>query len=198
MDDFKSYIEEKLSHKLISIKQSGVDNSLYLEVSADDLLSVISFLKEDSRCYYKLLLDVMGVDYPAREKRFEIIYILLSLKFNSRIYIKVYAADGELLPTLCSIFPNANWFEREVFDMYGVYFANHPDLRRILTDYGFNGHPLRKDFPLTGYVEVRYDTEKRKVVYEPVKLDQDFRDFDFLTPWEGTKYKLPGDEKAVK
>ncbi|MFO1183807.1 MAG: NADH-quinone oxidoreductase subunit C [Bauldia sp.] len=145
---------------------------------------------------FTCLIDICGADYPERADRFEVVYHLLSPTRNERLRLKVRLAEGESVPSSCSVFPGANWFEREAFDLYGIPFSGHPDLRRILTDYGFEGHPMRKDFPLTGYVEVRYDDEARKVVYEPVKLQQEFRNFDFLSPWEGTDYDLPGDDKA--
>ncbi len=140
-------------------------------------------------------MDICGVDYPDREKRFEVVYHLLSMRQNHRIRISVPVAEDEIVPSCIELYPAADWFEREVFDMYGVMFSGHPDLRRILTDYGFRGHPLRKDFPTTGYIEVRYDEEQKRVVYEPVKLTQDYRQFDFMSPWEGAEYILPGDEK---
>ena len=142
------------------------------------------------------LTDICGVDYPSRDKRFEVVYHFLSPKQNMRIRVKLKADDETPVPSIVEVFPGAEWFEREIYDMYGVLFSGHPDLRRILTDYGFDGYPLRKDFPLTGYVEVRYDDEKKRVVYEPVRLNQEFRDFDFMSPWEGAEYILPGDEKA--
>jgi NADH-quinone oxidoreductase subunit C len=148
------------------------------------------------RCQFVCLLDIAGVDYPEREQRFEVVYHLLSPKQNLRVRVKIAADEDTQVPSVVDLFPAANWYEREAFDLYGILFSGHPDLRRILTDYGFAGHPLRKDFPLTGYVEVRYDDEKKRVVYEPVKLPQEFRNFDFLSPWEGTEYVLPGDEKA--
>ena len=173
-----------------------VNGELILQVRADALLRVIKFLRNDANCLFQMLIDICGVDYPEREKRFEIVYNLLSLKHNMRLRIKVSTDEGTPVPSVSSVYPTASWFERECWDMYGVFFGDHPDLRRILTDYGFEGHPLRKDFPLTGYVEVRYDDEQRRVVYEPVKLTQEFRSFDFLSPWEGMTPVLPGDEKA--
>jgi len=173
-----------------------VNGELILQVRADALLRVIKFLRNDANCLFQMLIDICGVDYPEREKRFEIVYNLLSLKQNLRLRIKVSTDENTPVPSVSSVYPTASWFERECWDMYGVFFGDHPDLRRILTDYGFEGHPLRKDFPLTGYVEVRYDDEQRRVVYEPVKLTQEFRSFDFLSPWEGMTPTLPGDEKA--
>jgi len=173
-----------------------VNGELILQVRPDALLRVIKFLRNDANCLFQMLIDICGVDYPEREKRFEIVYNLLSLKQNMRLRIKVSTDEGTPVPSVSSVYPTAGWFERECWDMYGVFFGDHPDLRRILTDYGFEGHPLRKDFPLTGYVEVRYDDEQRRVVYEPVKLTQEFRSFDFLSPWEGMTPTLPGDEKT--
>lgn len=164
----------------------------------EQICSVLQFLRDDSECQFKILIGLCGVDYPNREKRFEVVYNLLSISQNNRIRVKVAAAENELVPTVTKIFSTAGWFEREAWDLYGIYFDGHPDLRRILTDYGFEGHPLRKDFPLTGYVELRYDEEQQRVVYEPVKLTQDFRSFDYLSPWEGmTDMQLPGDEKGA-
>ena len=157
------------------------------------IVKVVTFLRDDTGCLFKQLVDVCGVDWPGRELRFDVVYHLLSMKHNQRVRVKVAADEETLVPSVTGVFSSAGWFEREVWDMYGVMFSGHPDLRRILTDYGFEGHPLRKDFPLTGYVEMRYDDESKRVVYEPVKLTQDFRSFDFLSPWEGP---LPGDEKA--
>lgn len=171
-------------------------DGLVLRVPADAITQVLVFLRDDPRCLFKILTDLTAVDYPQREERFELVYNLLSVKFNQRIRVKALADETRLVPSVTGVYNAAGWYEREVWDMYGVMFADHPDLRRILTDYGFEGHPQRKDFPLTGYVEVRYDHEQKKVVYEPVKLDQAFRNFDFLSPWEGTEYQLPGDEKA--
>ena len=163
---------------------------------AGHIRDLLRFLREDGSCQFICLLDIAGVDYPEREKRFEVVYHLLSPTQNTRVRVKLPADAETQVPSVVELFPAANWYEREAFDLYGILFADHPDLRRILTDYGFAGHPLRKDFPLTGYVEVRYDDEKKRVVYEPVKLQQEFRNFDFLSPWEGTDYVLPGDEKA--
>jgi len=160
------------------------------------IVRVLTFLRDDARCLFKVLLDVCGVDYPEREQRFDVVYNLLSLKLNQRVRVKVMTDEATPVPSVISVFSAAGWFEREAWDLYGIFFSDHPDLRRLLTDYGFQGHPLRKDFPLTGYVEVRYDQEQRRVIYEPVKLTQDFRTFDFLSPWEGMTPLLPGDEKA--
>ena len=169
---------------------------LTIEVHAPRIAQVLKFLRDDTLCRFIQLIDVTAVDYPERLKRFDVVYHLLSLHNNQRIRVKAEIGEEETIPSVIDVHPTADWFEREAFDMYGVVFAGHPDLRRILTDYGFEGYPLRKDFPLTGHVEVRYDDEKKRVVYEPVNLVQDFRNFDYLSPWEGAKYVLPGDEKA--
>ena len=169
---------------------------LTIGAKAGDIVSVLTFLRDDERCGFVCFIDICGADYPERENRFDVVYHLLAPYKNQRIRVKVQADEDSPVPSVISVFPAANWFEREAFDLYGVLFSGHPDLRRILTDYGFAGHPLRKDFPLTGYVEVRYDDEAKRVVYEPVKLTQEFRNFDYLSPWEGTDYVLPGDEKA--
>jgi NADH-quinone oxidoreductase subunit C len=169
---------------------------LTVRAGRENLLALMTFLRDDARCQFTCLIDVCGVDYPDRAKRFEVVYHLLSMKQNKRIRVKVDTDETTPVPSIVGIFPGANWFEREVFDLYGVFFSGHPDLRRILTDYGFQGHPLRKDFPLTGFVEVRYNEDLKRVVYEPVKLQQEYRDFDFISPWEGEEYILPGDEKA--
>ncbi|MFQ5984131.1 MAG: NADH-quinone oxidoreductase subunit C [Alphaproteobacteria bacterium] len=169
---------------------------LMVRVKRDDIVPVLTFLRDDTNCQFKCLMDVCGVDYPEREERFEVVYNLLSPQHNQRIRVKLSTDEGTPVPSVTGVFRSAGWWEREVWDMYGVYFSDHPDLRRILTDYGFEGHPLRKDFPLTGYVEVRYDDEEKRVVYEPVKLTQAHRNFDFLSPWEGARTILPGDEKA--
>ena len=171
-------------------------DELTVVVRADEILRVVAFLRDDPQCRFISFLDIAGVDYPGREKRFDVVYHLLSPHLNHRIRLKVETDEVTPVPSIIDIFPAANWFEREAYDLYGILFSGHPDLRRILTDYGFEGYPLRKDFPLTGYVEVRYDDAQKRVVYEPVKLHQEFRNFDFLSPWEGTDYVLPGDEKA--
>ncbi len=169
---------------------------LTIRVPAASIRRVLLFLRDDPHMLFKELVDLCGVDYPERERRFEVVYHLLSLKHNQRIRVKIETDENTPVPSVTSVFSTAGWFEREAWDMYGIYFSDHPDLRRILTDYGFEGHPLRKDFPLTGYVELRYDDEQKRVVHEPVKLRQDFRTFDFLSPWEGGGGFLPGDEKA--
>jgi NADH-quinone oxidoreductase subunit C len=169
---------------------------LAVTAKASDIVTVMSFLRDDPRCQFWSLIDVTAVDWPAREQRFDVVYHLLSPKRNLRVRVKVEADEVTPVPSIIDVYPGANWFERETYDLYGVLFTGHPDMRRILTDYGFEGHPLRKDFPLTGFVEVRYDDEVKRVVYDPVRLAQEFRNFDFLSPWEGTDYVLPGDEKA--
>jgi len=173
-----------------------VRGELVAWVKRASIVKVLTLLRDDPKVQFSQLLDVTAVDYPQRADRFEVVYHLLSMNLNLRIRVKVPANEDSPVPSVASIFPCADWLEREVWDMYGIFFSEHPDLRRILTDYGFDGHPLRKDFPLTGYVEVRYDEGQKRVIYEPVKLAQDFRTFDFLSPWEGIQRLLPGDEKA--
>ena len=170
---------------------------LSVRVAAASIVRALTWLRDDPNCLFQVLVDICGVDYPNREKRFEVVYHLLSLRHNHRIRIKIETDEDTPVPSVTRVFSAANWYEREVWDLYGVMFSDHPDLRRILTDYGFDGHPMRKDFPLTGFVQVRYDEEKKRVVYEPVRLGQEFRRFDFMSPWEGAEYILPGDEKAV-
>jgi NADH-quinone oxidoreductase subunit C len=172
-------------------------NELNIHAQATDIVKIIAFLRDDEKCQFFNFIDICGVDYPAREKRFDVVYHMMSPSLLQRIRVKVQVDEMTTVPSIIDEFPGSDWFEREAYDMYGIVFTGHPDMRRILTDYGFEGHPLRKDFPLTGYVEVRYDDEEKRVVYEPVKLAQEFRQFDFLSPWEGTDYVLPGDEKAV-
>jgi NADH-quinone oxidoreductase subunit C len=169
---------------------------LTVSASADDIVKVVTFLRDDPRCEFVSIIDITAVDRPARERRFDVVYHFLSPTKNARIRVKVETDEDKPVPSIVGVFPGASWFEREVYDLYGVLFTGHPDLRRLLTDYGFDGHPLRKDFPLTGFVEVRWDDEQKRVVYDPVRLAQEFRNFDFLSPWEGTEYILPGDEKA--
>lgn len=164
---------------------------LTLTCSADNIVQVLTFLRDDANTLFKVLVDIAGVDWPERANRFDVVYSLLSLGHNQRIRVKVQAAEGTPVPSVCGVFSAAGWYEREAWDLYGILFSGHRDLRRILTDYGFDGHPMRKDFPLTGHVEVRYDDEKKRVVYEPVKLTQEFRSFDFMSPWEGAQYILP-------
>ena len=169
---------------------------LNVDAALPSIVDFIDFLRTDNSCRFSTLVDITGVDYPARVKRFDVVYHLLSMYQNHRIRLRVATREDDMVPSIISVHPSANWFEREVFDMFGILFSGHPDLRRILTDYGFRGHPLRKDFPTTGYVEVRYDEEQKRVVYEPVKLVQEYRQFDFMSPWEGAEYILPGDQKA--
>ncbi|MBJ6126692.1 NADH-quinone oxidoreductase subunit C [Microvirga splendida] len=171
-------------------------DELTIVVRREDIVPVVTFLRDDSQCRFVCFIDICGADYPAREERFDVVYHFLAPHHNRRIRVKVMTDEATPVPSLVGLFPAANWYEREAYDLYGILFSGHPDLRRILTDYGFEGHPLRKDFPMTGYVEVRYDDGQGRVVYEPVKLSQEFRNFDFLSPWEGTDYVLPGDEKA--
>ena len=194
LNELADYIALKLGDAIVGwhIEYS----ELTIVVVREQIVSVLKQLRDDPRCQFQCLIDICGVDYPARERRFDVVYHLLSLRQNLRIRLKVETDEKTPVPSVLDVHPCANWFEREAFDLYGILFSNHPDLRRILTDYGFRGHPLRKDFPLTGYVEVRYDDELKRVVYEPVKLTQEFRTFDFVSPWEGAEYILPGDEKA--
>ena len=183
-------IEKLINSELSSkVKSSSIDNDeLLIEVDEKDIADVVQFLKSNENCKFKQLIDIAGVDYPDNEKRFELVYLFLSHENNLRIKLLIKFETDQSINSLTKIFPSANWMEREVFDMYGIKFKNHPDLRRILTDYGFKGHPLRKDFPLTGFNEVRYSEKDKKVIYEPVKLEQNYRNFDFESPWEGTKY----------
>jgi len=169
---------------------------LMLRARPQHIVRVLTFLRDDQQCLFKVLVDICGVDFPERAERFDVVYNLLSLRHNQRIRVKVRVAEDGTAPSAVGVFRAAGWFEREAWDLFGIMFSDHPDLRRLLTDYGFEGHPMRKDFPLTGYVEVRYDDEQKRVVYEPVRLTQEFRHFDFMSPWEGAQYILPGDEKA--
>ena len=184
-----SHIEETNSLQI-------ADDEIVISSATTSLLRLIQFLKEDQNCKFNILIDICGVDYPEKDKRFEIVYHFLSLSVNRRIRIKLMTDEGTKVPSIVDLFPSAGWYEREVYDLFGVIFSGNADLRRLLTDYGFKGHPLRKDFPLTGYVEVRYDEEQKRVIYEPVKLTQEFRNFDFVSPWEGMNRILPGDERA--
>ena len=198
LQKLEKLINSELSSK---IKNSSINNEeLLIEIDEDDLVDVVHFLKSNENCKFKQLIDIAGVDYPEDEKRFELIYLFLSHEHNSRIKLLIKFDINQSINSLTKIFPSANWMEREVFDMYGIKFKNHPDLRRILTDYGFKGHPLRKDFPLTGFNEVRYSEKDKKVIYEPVKLEQNYRNFDFESPWEGTNYikKIKNLEKDGK
>ena len=194
--DIAEHVAEELGDAVTS--HELIKGEIIITVQAKDICRVLQFLRDDKECQFKMLVSICGVDYPEREKRFEVVYNLLSLSQNNRMRVKLSVAEDEFVPTATKIFSTAGWFEREAWDLYGIYFEDHADLRRILTDYGFEGHPLRKDFPLTGHVELRYDEELRRVVYEPVHLTQDFRTFDYLSPWEGmTDVQLPGDEKGT-
>ena len=186
LKNFEKIINSELTSKIISSKIKH--NQIYINIKDNDLTTVILFLKTNSITKFRQLIDITAVDYPEKDRRFKMVYLLLSHETNSRIIVDYNIKEDEIVPSLTSIYPSANWMEREVFDMYGIQFKDHPDLRRILTDYGFKGHPLRKDFPLTGHNEVRYSEEEKKVVYEPVKLEQNYRNFDYESPWEGTKY----------
>ena len=182
----ETFINSELSSK---IKNSFIENhELLIEIDQKDLLEVVQFFKSDEKCKFRQLIDIAGVDYPSEENRFELVYLFLSHENNNRIKLSIKFKIDQIINSITKVFPSANWMEREVFDMYGIKFKNHPDLRRILTDYGFKGHPLRKDFPLTGFNEVRYSEKEKKVIYEPVKLEQNYRNFDFESPWEGTNY----------
>ena len=186
LEDLEKKINSELTTK---IKESKIKhNQLYVTINSEDLLDVILLLKTNKNIKFRQLIDITAVDYPENQKRFKIVYLLLSHEFNQRIILSYFISENEKISSLTKIFPSANWMEREVFDMYGIKFNDHPDMRRILTDYGFEGHPLRKDFPLTGHNEVRYSEDKKKVIYEPVKLEQNYRNFDYESPWEGTKY----------
>jgi len=188
------HVKPLLGAALVSSKLAC--GELTLVVARDQIIDVLTKLRDDDGCQFEILIDVCGVDYPQRANRFDVVYHLLSTRMNQRIRVKVETNEADAVPSVIPVHPSANWFEREAYDMFGILFSGHPDLRRLLTDYGFQGHPLRKDFPLTGHVEVRYDDQAKRVVYEPVKLVQDFRSFDFESPWEAAKYVLPGDEKA--
>ncbi len=194
LKDLGDYIAEALPQEVLGTEIEF--DELMVRVRREAIVKVLTFLRDDVNCRFQQLMDLCGVDYPEREKRFEVVYNLLSLTHNMRVRVKVETDEETPVPSVSGVFSSATWWEREAWDLFGIYFSEHPDLRRIMTDYGFDGHPLRKDFPLTGYVEVRYDDEQKRVVYEPVKLTQEFRTFDFLSPWEGVQGVLPGDEKA--
>lgn len=197
LENLGEYIEASMQAQIL--KKEMHQDELCFTVRREGLRRFLTFLLNDANCDFRQLVDICGVDYPADDERFEVVYQLLSLKHNFRVAVKVRTDEATPIDSVTSIFSCANWYEREVWDMYGIYFNEHPDLRRILTDYGFEGHPLRKDFPLTGFVEMRYDETQKRVVYEPVQLAQDYRNFDFISPWEGmTTMQLPGDEKAAK
>ena len=194
IEEFSAALSGKLGGRIRG--QAIAYGELTITVEAADIVAVLTLLRDDPDCRFVSFIDLSGADYPGRPQRFDVVYHLLSPTKNRRIRVKVATDESTPVPSAAPVFSSAGWFEREAYDLYGVWFADHPDLRRILTDYGFEGHPLRKDFPLTGFVEVRYDDEMKRVVYEPVELRQEFRNFDFLSPWEGTDYVLPGDEKA--
>jgi len=198
LEEMSGYINGSIGDK-ISLNTVAY-GELCITVGLADIIDVLRFLRDDSQTRFISLIDICGVDYPERENRFEVVYHLLSPQQNARIRLRLHCGENQPVPSATAVYQGADWFEREAYDMYGILFSGHPDLRRLLTDYGFDGYPLRKDFPLTGYVEVRYDDEQKRVVYEPVELRQEFRNFDFLSPWEGTDYAIPnenkGDEKA--
>jgi NADH-quinone oxidoreductase subunit C len=195
LDDLDKHVAAGLGASVLA--SHIAHGELTVEVARDKIVEVLTFLRDDARCQFEVLIDICGVDWPARSERFDVVYHLLSPRLNQRVRVKLTTDEDAPVASAVGVFPAANWFEREAYDMYGILFSGHPDLRRLLTDYGFQGYPLRKDFPLTGYVEVRYDDEQKRVVYEPVELTQEFRSFDFESPWEGTRYVLPGDEKAT-
>jgi NADH-quinone oxidoreductase subunit C len=194
LNKLSAYLSDRLGGKLLGAQLAL--GELTIEIPRDELIEVMTILRDDSLCRFGCLIDICGADYPDREQRFDVVYHLLSPWLNHRIRVRVRTDEARPVPSLIPLFPGADWYERETFDLYGILFAGHPDLRRILTDYGFQGHPLRKDFPLTGFVELRYDDELKRVVYEPVKLMQDYRSFDFLSPWEAMTTAIPGAEKA--
>jgi NADH-quinone oxidoreductase subunit C len=195
---------DKLGQTIAAALKSAVSGysiahgELTLQANAADIVKVATFLRDDPRCQFWSFVDATAIDWPSREKRFDVVYHLMSPSKNVRVRVKIETDEVTPVASLIGVYPGADWFERETYDLYGILFTGHPDMRRLLTDYGFEGHPLRKDFPLTGFVEVRYDDEQKRVVYEPVRLNQEFRNFDFLSPWEGADYPLPGDEKAGK
>ena len=194
LNDQKSYLEERLEGRLERAEIMFGELTLYC--AARDIVEVMRTLRDDSQTVFNSFIDLCGVDYPERERRFDVVYHLLSPRENMRVRVKVATGEDDAVPSIVSVFPAAEWYEREAYDLFGIVFSGHPDLRRLLTDYGFEGHPLRKDFPLSGFVELRYDDAQKRVVYEPVEFRQEFRNFDFLSPWEGTEYVLPGDEKS--
>ncbi len=195
MNELGAYVELKRPDCILSWSVNDM-GELSMEVALANLPGLVDWLRTDRTCQFSTLIDITAVDHPGRAKRFDVVYHLLSMYQNHRIRLRVQVREEDMIASISDIHPGANWFEREVFDMFGLLFSGHPDLRRLLTDYGFRGHPLRKDFPTTGYTELRYDDELKRVVYEPVKLVQEYRQFDFLSPWEGAHYVLPGDEKA--
>lgn len=193
--ELKEHIAAGLGDRLTEARIAY--GELTIVVPREQIVPVLTYLRDNGRCQFEVLIDICGVDYPARERRFDVVYHLLSVRQNQRVRVSLETDETTSVPSVIGVFPAANWYEREAYDMYGMPFSGHPDLRRLLTDYGFEGHPLRKDFPLSGYVEVRYDDEQKRVVYEKVRLTQEFRNFDFESPWEGVDYVLPGDEKAA-
>lgn len=194
LQELGEYVEGSLPGSVSRIIQDH--DELILFSTSQAIIPLLTFLRDDANCFFKILSDICGVDYPDREKRFEVVYNLLSLRHNHRVRVKVACNENDFIPSAASVFSAASWFEREAYDLFGIMFSDHPDMRRLLTDYGFDGHPLRKDFPLSGHIQVRYDEAEKRVVREPVKLTQAFRSFDFLSPWEGADYVFPGDEKA--
>jgi NADH-quinone oxidoreductase subunit C len=193
LEELSVYLRESRGDWIVGAELAW--GELNVTTTADNYVGLLTFLRDDARCQFVSFIDISGVDYPEREKRFDVVCHLLSPKLNARIRVKLACGEDETVPSATAVYYGADWFEREAYDLYGILFSGHPDLRRLLTDYGFEGYPLRKDFPTTGYVEVRYDDTVKRVVYEPVQLRQEFRNFDFLSPWEGTDYVLPGDEK---
>jgi NADH-quinone oxidoreductase subunit C len=196
IETLAGHVKAKLGASLLT--HTIAHGELTVTVARDRIVEVLTVLRDDPDCNFEVPVDIAGVDYPGRPERFDVVYHLLSPRLNQRIRVKLSTDENTAVPSVIAVYPFANWYEREAYDMYGILFSGHPDLRRILTDYGFQGYPLRKDFPLTGFVETRYDDEQKRVVYEPVKLTQDFRNFDFESPWEGAQYVIPGDEKATK
>ncbi|WP_298429451.1 NADH-quinone oxidoreductase subunit C [uncultured Jannaschia sp.] len=194
LEELVAHIEMRQPERITG--HSIAHGELTLEAIASDIPALVEFLKTDEQCRFTSLVDITAIDYPGDERRFVVVYHFLSMYRNQRIRLKAAVREEEIVPSITEVYPAANWFEREVFDMFGILFSGHPDLRRILTDYGFRGYPLRKDFPTTGYTEVRYDEVQKRVVYEPVSLTQEYRQFDFMSPWEGAEYVLPGDEKG--
>ncbi len=194
LEELAEFLRTALGEEIVAPRIAH--GELMVDVPAVQIVPVLTFLRDNSNCLFKMLVDITAADYPDRERRFEVVYNLLSLRLNQRIRVKAATDEATPIPSATGVYSAANWYERETWDLFGVMFSDHPDLRRILTDYGFDGHPLRKDFPLTGFVEVRYDEAEKRVVYEPVRLAQEFRRFDFMSPWEGAHYVLPGDEKA--
>ena len=194
LQELGEYIKSAVPDAVLAVMQD--QDELILLCKLELNVRLLTLLRDDANCLFKILVDICGADYPERLARFDVVYNLLSVRHNQRVRLKIQCADDDIVPSATSVFSSAGWYEREAWDLYGIKFSGHPDLRRLLTDYGFDGHPMRKDFPLTGRVEARYDEEQKRVIYEPVKLTQAFRSFDFMSPWEGSDYLLPGDEKA--